>query len=99
MEDEEASEPLRGRGVPFVILGGAGTGGSSGLWMVLARFAGGGARMEAYRLWTAFAEGLSRGRVLEEGMAVGGAMVPLRWAPELPAMGVIALFPCVAGLS
>lgn len=32
---------------------GAGTGGASGLWIVRARLAGGGARIEAKRLWVA----------------------------------------------
>lgn len=66
---------------------GAGIGGSSGLWIVRARFAGGGAKIDENKLCVA--DAVTGG---------GGAIDPLR-APDLDEpVGVIALFPCVAGL-
>lgn len=66
---------------------GGGTGGSCGLWMVLARLEGGGCRSEEKRLCVADA--------VTEG---GGSIDPLRVTPLLDALDTIALFPCVAGL-
>jgi hypothetical protein len=77
---------LRGGVVGFAF-GGGGTGGSSGLWIVLARLEGGGCRSEEKRLWVA--DAVTGG---------GGSIVPFRTSPLPDAFATIALFPCVAGL-
>lgn len=70
-------------GFPF---SGAGTGGSSGLWMVRTRFVGGGARIDVNRLWAA------------DAVVGGGAIGPLREACLLDEVGFVEL-PCIAGLA
>ena len=74
-------------GVTGLAFSGGGTGGSSGLWIVLARLEGGGCRREEKRLWVADALTVA-----------GGGIVPLRVSPLPDAFGTMALFPCVAGL-
>lgn len=62
-------------------------GGSLGLCMVRARFAGGGAKMLLYKLFVAEAETMG-----------GGAMLPLLDAFLVEEDGAVAPAPCVAGL-
>lgn len=82
----DAFAALRGGVIGFAF-GGGGTGGSSGLWMVLARLEGGGCRREEKRLCVADA-------VTEDG----GSIEPLRDRPRPDAPVIMALLPCVAGL-
>ncbi|OBZ66273.1 hypothetical protein A0H81_13741 [Grifola frondosa] len=77
---------LRAGGVTSFTRCGAGMGGSWGLWMVRARFAGGGANNDENRLCVA--EAVTGG---------GGAIEPLRASIREELLGVMALPPDVAG--